>query len=51
MRPGTQDSASPRTLKLQVFVCASMALYVVFVLSLFVPHISFFWVPGEDCAS
>ena len=25
------------------FVCASMVSYVAFVLSLFVPHLSFFW--------
>ena len=29
------------------FLCASKVLYVVFALSFFVPHLSFFWCLGE----
>ena len=33
---------------LQFFGCASLASYMEFVLSLFVPHLSFFWGRGRD---
>ena len=33
----------PVVLLLQFFVCVSVVSYVSFVLSLFVPHLSFFW--------
>ena len=37
---------SKAVLLLPFFVCASVVSYVVFVMSIFVPHLSFFWCLG-----